>query len=75
MAGQLPSVTGRQLLRALKRDGWYVARTTRHHLLRHPTKPGSVPVPNHPSVDVDEGTLRSILRSTGVTADDLRRLL
>lgn len=75
MAGKLPVVRGRELLRALERDGWYIARTTRHHVMRHPTKPGRVPVPNHPSAAVDPGTLASILTMTGLSADDLRKLL
>ena len=75
MAGTIPVVTVRQLLRALARDGWYVRRTTDHIILQHPTKPGSVPVPNHPGEEVDRRTLRGILGMTGLTPDQLRDLL
>jgi predicted RNA binding protein YcfA (HicA-like mRNA interferase family) len=75
MAGRLPVVTGRQLLRALRRDGWFVERTGNHHILRHPSKPGSVAVPNHPSQEIREGTLGSILATTSITPERLRELL
>jgi predicted RNA binding protein YcfA (HicA-like mRNA interferase family) len=68
-------VTGRQLIRALERDGWYVERATGHVIMRHPDRPGSVPVPNHPSKQIAKGTLRSILHTTGVTPERLRQLL
>ena len=43
MTARLPSIRVRELPRALERDGWYVARTTRHIILRHPDKPGLFP--------------------------------
>lgn len=75
MANRLPVVRGRELLRALERDGWYIERTRGHHFLRHPDRPGNVPVPNHPSDIVSPGTLHSILKQTGITPDRLRELL
>lgn len=75
MAKRLPVVRGRELLRALERDGWYISRTRGHHVMRHPEHPGSVSVPNHPSELVKPGTLHSILRDTGLTPERLRDLL
>jgi len=75
MAGELPSVTARQLLRALERDGWYIARTTGRHQMRHPSKPGTIPVSNDLSKPVKEGTLRSILQAAGMTPERFRELL
>ena len=72
---KLPVVRGRELLRALERDGWYIARTTSHHILEHPDRSNSVPVPNHPNAVVESGTLHSILSMTGSSADRLRDLL
>lgn len=74
MAGELPSVTGRQLIRALERDGWYVSRITGHAIMRHPDRPGPVPVPNHPSKQIAPGLLRAILRQTGISPERLREL-
>lgn len=75
MAGTLPVVTVRRLLRALARDGWYVDRTTGHTILRHPTHAGSIPVPNHPGEELTRKTLRSIPTATGLTPERLRELL
>jgi len=68
-------VTARDLIRALAKEGWYLERTTGHAILRHPDRPGSVPVPNHPGEELTRKTLRSILSATGVTPERLRELL
>ena len=75
MLGRLPVVRTEDLIRALAKEGWYVDRTTGHTILRHPDRPGSIPVPNHPRDEVPRGTLRGILTATGVTPDRLRELL
>jgi len=75
VTGPLPSIRGRQLLRALARDSWFIARTGAHHILRHPSKPGRLIVPNHPSETVKEGTLRSILNQAGLSIDEFRALI
>jgi predicted RNA binding protein YcfA (HicA-like mRNA interferase family) len=75
MAGRLPVVRTKEIVRALAKEGWYVERTTSHTVLRHPDRPGSIPIPNHPRDEVARGTLRSILVATGVTPDRLRELL
>ena len=57
----------RDVIRALERDGWKLARVSgSHHVFRHPTKPGRVIVP-HPVRDIPLGTLRSIDRQSGLT--------
>ena len=75
MAGRLPVVRVNELLRALAKEGWYVDRTTRHTIIRHPDRPGSIPVPNHPRDELPRGTLRDILNAAGVTPERLRELL
>ena len=64
-----------QVLRALGRDGWYIAWQGPHTVLRHPTKPGRVEVPRHRGTTLKLGALASILRQAGLTTDDFRRLL
>ncbi len=72
---QVPAVRGDRLVRALEKAGFKVARITgSHHILRHPDGHGTT-VPVHQGRDVAKGTLRSILSDTGLTADELRRLL
>ena len=75
MAGRLPSVRNGEVVAALEKDGWYVARTTGHVQMRHPTKPGTASVPNHPSDQTAPPTLRRILKQAGLTVDEFQRLL
>ena len=75
MAAQLPVVRGRELLKALQRDGWYIDRTTKHYILKHPVKLGSIPVPRRPSDVVKRGTLHDILQLAGLATERFRELL
>ena len=77
MSGRLPTTTGRRVVRALQNAGFVVDRIVgSHHILAHPTGPKrAVTVPVHGNRDLKPGTLRSILRQAGVTADELRNLL
>lgn len=57
----------RDLLRLIEKDGWELARTRgSHRQFRHPSKPGLVTVPGHPSDEVAPGTLNSILKQAGL---------
>jgi len=61
----------KRILRALEQDGWVLARVTgSHHHFRHPTKPGTVTVP-HPKKDLPIGTVKSIARQSGITAENV----
>jgi len=56
----------RNIIKALKQDGWYeVDQTGSHKQFKHPTKKGRVTVP-HPKRDLPVGTLRSIERQAGI---------
>jgi len=71
----VPSVRGDRVVRALEKAGFKVARVAgSHHVLRHPDGRGTT-VPVHPGRDLAKGTLRSILTDTGLTIEELRRLL
>ena len=73
---QLPAVTGKQLLKVLEGEGWYVKRIRgSHHILRHPTIPDALPVPIHGNRPIKRGTLGNILRTAGISRDDFQRLL
>jgi predicted RNA binding protein YcfA (HicA-like mRNA interferase family) len=72
---QVPAVRGDRLVSALEKAGFKIARITgSHHIMRHPDGRGTT-VPVHQGRDVAKGTLRSILGHTGLSAEDLRRLL
>ncbi len=45
-----------ELLRMLKRDGWYVVSQKGSHMkFRHPVKPGMIVFPNHGSQEIGKG--------------------
>ena len=57
------TVTYRELIRILERDGWFLERTVGSHMqYRHPQKPGTVTVPGGGKLgrDVPPGTLNSV---------------
>jgi predicted RNA binding protein YcfA (HicA-like mRNA interferase family) len=72
---QTPAVTGRQLIKILASQGWYVKRIRgSHHVLRHPTVPDAIPVPVHGNTPLKKGTLANILRSAGISREEFSRL-
>jgi predicted RNA binding protein YcfA (HicA-like mRNA interferase family) len=59
-------MNSRDVIRALKKDGWYqVSHVGSHVQLKHPTKPGRVTVP-HPKRNIPIGTLKSIEKQAGI---------
>jgi predicted RNA binding protein YcfA (HicA-like mRNA interferase family) len=57
----------REVVRVLREDGWYLARTRgSHHQYRHSEKKGLVTVPGTMSDDLSPGTLNSILKQAGL---------
>ena len=71
----LPSVSGREVVKALLRFGYEHDRQRGSHIiLREPTYPHRrIVVPDHK--EVARGTLRSIIRETGLTVDEFKKLL
>ena len=54
-------------IKHLEQDGWRISRTKgSHRQFHHPTKPGTVTVAGHPSVDIPPGTLNNILKQAGL---------
>ncbi len=57
----------RRVLELLKDDGWVeVARRGSHRQLKHLVKIGRVTVPGKPSDQLAPGTLKSILKQSGL---------
>ncbi|MGO9612462.1 MAG: type II toxin-antitoxin system HicA family toxin [Dissulfurispiraceae bacterium] len=72
---KFPSVTGKQVIAALKKAGFDVERKKGSHvLLRHPNGRTTV-VPIHAGETIGPGLLTKILRDTELTKSDLKRLL
>lgn len=60
------SYSSRDVIQALKADGWYLVNTVEsHHQFKHPQKPGRVTV-KHPDKDIPRKTLDSIERQSGL---------
>jgi len=52
-----------ELLRLLKKDGWYEVRQKGSHIImQHSQKPNIIPVPYHAAKEVKKGTLQAILK-------------
>jgi predicted RNA binding protein YcfA (HicA-like mRNA interferase family) len=71
---QLPVISGRDLVRTLAKDGWQVARQRGSHIIL--VKEGhmaTLSVPDHR--EVARGTLRSLIRSSGLSVDEFLELL
>ncbi|MEO1076295.1 MAG: type II toxin-antitoxin system HicA family toxin [Bacteroidota bacterium] len=72
---KLPSLTGKKLIKALRRAGFAVIRIKgSHHFLRHDDGRTTV-VPVHSGETLGTGLLSKILRDCDLTRDELRNLL
>jgi predicted RNA binding protein YcfA (HicA-like mRNA interferase family) len=73
MAG-LPTLSGREVVRIFGKDGWQVARQRGSHMIL--VKEGlmtTLSVPDHR--EVAKGTLRSLIRSSGLSIDQFVTLM
>jgi predicted RNA binding protein YcfA (HicA-like mRNA interferase family) len=77
MTRRLPALKAREVIRALERAGFMVARTSGSHCrlihLRDPRR--KVTVPLHGATDLKEGTLRAIIAQAGLTVAEFADLL
>jgi len=65
----LPNISGQAVVKAFARDGWEKARQRGSHIVM--VKDGSMAtlsVPDHK--EVAKGTLRSLIRSAGLTVEE-----
>jgi predicted RNA binding protein YcfA (HicA-like mRNA interferase family) len=77
MSPSLPAVSGRQVLAALRRTGFVLDRVTgSHHVLIHAGDARrAVTVPFDGARSLKPGTLRNIIRQSGLSVEEFRRLL
>ena len=69
----LPRLSGRDVVKAFARDGWQMARQRGSHMIL--VKPGhmaTLSVPDHR--EVAKGTLRSLIRASGLTVEEFAAL-
>jgi mRNA interferase HicA len=60
-------VKSSELLRVLKRDGWFVIRQSGSHMiLQHPVKKGQIVCPSHGSQEIGKGLEKKIKKDAGI---------
>ncbi|MDD2297633.1 MAG: type II toxin-antitoxin system HicA family toxin [Sphaerochaetaceae bacterium] len=70
----LPVISGKQAVSAFKKAGWQIARRKGSHIiLIKPLEYYTLSIPNHK--ELDRGTLRSIIRKSGMTISEFLLLL
>jgi predicted RNA binding protein YcfA (HicA-like mRNA interferase family) len=65
----LPTLSGREVVRAFAKDGWQMVRQRGSHMIL--VKPGhmaTLSVPDHR--EIAKGTLRSLIRASSLTVDE-----
>lgn len=70
----LPNASGREVVTAFGKDGWEFARQKGSHMIM--VKPGhiaSLSIPDHK--EIAKGTLRSLIRSSGLRVEEFVELL
>ena len=71
---RLSGISGRECVNALKKIGFYLKRQEGSHIILRLNNPFTqVVVPDHK--ELDRGTLRAIIRQSGISIDDFIRLL
>ena len=71
---RLPQVSGADVVRALGKAGFTLRRQHGSHMILRRDDPfAQTVVPNHRQID--RGTLRAILRQTGLSVDEFTKLL
>jgi predicted RNA binding protein YcfA (HicA-like mRNA interferase family) len=76
MSVRLPAVKPKEVLRALRRAGFFIHHTSgSHHVLKHPDRPHlRVTIPFH-GKDLKRRTLASIIEQAELTTEEFRALL
>jgi len=70
----LPRISGRECLKALSKIGFYLKRQEGSHMILRRDDPfGQIVVPDHK--ELDRGTLRAIIRQSGLGIDEFIKLL
>ncbi|MEP6664633.1 MAG: type II toxin-antitoxin system HicA family toxin [Verrucomicrobiota bacterium] len=71
---KLPQISGSDLVRALQKFGFTVRRQHGSHIIMRRDQPfAQTVVPNHRQID--RGTLRAILRQTGISVEELIKVI
>ena len=75
MMAKLPRISGKKLIKALRKNGFEVLRIRgSHHFLAHPDGRRTV-VPVHGNETIGTGLMSKILRDCEIERDDFPKLL
>jgi len=70
----LPRISGREYIRALVKAGFYIKRQEGSHIILRRDEPfAQLVVPDHQ--ELDRGTLRAIIRQSGLSVDAFTKLV
>lgn len=70
----LPRISGRECVKVLSKAGFYLKRQEGSHMVLRRDNPfGQLVVPDHK--ELDRGTLRAIIRQSGLSVDEFIKLL
>jgi predicted RNA binding protein YcfA (HicA-like mRNA interferase family) len=72
---KLPGVTARQVVGALEKSGFALARQSGSHMIYKNAAGKRVTVPFHASRTLHPKILKSILRDAGLSTEDLEKLI
>ena len=65
---KLPRISGRECVRALEKAGFFIRRQEGSHIILRRNEPfAQLVVPDHK--ELDRGTLRAIIRQSGLTVE------
>lgn len=70
---KLPKVSGEKVIKALVKAGWSVERQRGSHVVLYKEGIGILVVPLHK--ELDRGTLRAIIKQSGMSKDEFLKLL
>ncbi len=73
--GHLPSISGREAVKAFEKAGWEVRRigSSRHIIMKKEASLTTLSIPDHKVLD--RGLLRSLIRDAFLSVDDFCSLL
>ena len=75
---RLPRITGEELVKALEKEGFEIARQRGSHVQMRKFVEGdkvTFPIPIHKGKTLKPGTLRAIMRKAGISVERLIELL
>jgi len=74
--GKLPIISGKEAIKAFKKDGWYVANQEGSHVtLKKDGMACNLSIPVHGSKEIKRGLLRKQIARANLTVDEFISLL